>query len=106
MAAMLQLPRNNVVLLRFQFYLGDKLLENAPQNRPSKICYVSISQYSANGSSGKVVLALYHCRMASDLTPYLSVYGCLGFACIGSFRKNMTTLNNRLNSRLRVYLEP
>ena len=81
-----QLPLDNVALPRSQFYLGDKLLENSTRKKPSKTCSISISQYSADGSSGEIILALYPCRMTSALTPYLPVYRCFGFACIGSFQ--------------------
>ena len=81
-----QLSRNNVVLPSFQFHFKDKHLQNAAQNRPSKTCSASISLYSADGSSGKVILAFYHCHMTSALTPCLPVYGYLGFGSIGSFR--------------------
>ena len=80
-----KLCRNNVSLPCFQFHFKDKLLENATQKRPSKTCSVSISQYFADGSSGTVILALYHCHMTSSLDLYLPAYGCLGFAFIESF---------------------
>ena len=66
--------------------MSENALENAAQNRHSKTCSVLISQYSADGSSGKVILALYLCRMISALTPYIPVYRCLGFVCNGSFQ--------------------
>ena len=79
-----QLCRNNFVLPSFQFHFKCKLLENTTQNEPSKTCCFDMAD-SADGASGKVILTLCHCRMTSALTPYLRVYGCLGFACIGSF---------------------
>ena len=67
-----------------------KMSENAAQNRHSKSCSVLISQYSAHGSSGKVILALYLYRMISALTPCIPLYRCLGLCVMEAFRTSIS----------------